>query len=319
MRKLWMRWVPLVAAMGLVTLVSAAFAEDYVLGSEDVVQISVWLHPELDRVLTISADGNITLPPVGDIKAATLSPKQLGDRVADRLSAYLRQTTTVTVTVTQYMSRSVFVTGGVAKPGRYGFERIPTLVDVLGQAGGALPGSDLSGVQVLRKEGAARRTINADLSAALRTGDASGLPELKPGDTVVIPGAAAGVPVGNEGVAVLGEVNKPGLYAVTPGQDVWSALAMAGGITARGSLKDVRLLTRADGGQNVTTLDLDEVLHHGSRAPVAIKPGDVLVVITHGPGAFTVLANVLGLSRDALNAALLVDYFQNRNNNTTTK
>ena len=316
MRKLWMRLVPLATAMCLLLAATGAFAEDYVLGPEDVVTVSVWLHPELDRVLTINADGNVTLPPVGDIKAATLTPKQLGERVADRLSAYLRQTTTVTVTVTQFMSRSVFVSGGVAKPGRYGFERIPSLVEVLGQAGGALPGVDLSAVQILRKEGGARRTLVADLSTALRTGDPSGLPELKPGDTIVISGAAAqGAANANEGVGVLGEVNKPGLYAVASGQDVWGVLAAAGGLTARGNLKDVRLLTRSDGGQNVTTLDLNDVLEHGSRAPVPVKAGDVVVVMPRSAGAWPTFVALLGLSRDALNLVVLVDYFKTRKAN----
>ena len=313
MRNLWSRLTALAAAGCLLLVAGPALAEDYVLGSEDVVTVSVWLHPELDRTLTISADGNVTLPPVGDIKAAGLTPKQLGERVADRLSAYLRQTTTVTVTVAQFMSRSVFVTGGVAKPGRYGFERIPTLVEVLGQAGGALPGVDLSAVQILRKEGATRRTVAADLSNALRTGDSSGLPELKPGDTVVIPGAALqGAPAATDGAGVLGEVNKPGLYAVGAGQDVWNVLALAGGLTPRGNLSDVRLLTRSEGAQNVVVVNLRDALEHGSRAPILVKPGDVVVVMPHGVNLWTGAVNLLALSRDVLNIAVLADYLQNR-------
>jgi polysaccharide export outer membrane protein len=315
MRKLWMRLVPHVAAMCLLTFATVAAAEDYVLGPEDVVTVSVWLHPELDRVMTINADGNVTMPPLGDVKAATLSPKQLGERLADRLSAYLRQTSTVTVTVTQYVSRSVFVTGGVAKPGRYGFERIPTLVEVLGQAGGALPGVDLSAVQILRKEGDSRTTLTADLSLALRSGDSGVVPELKPGDTIVIPGAAlagGGGAGAGEGVGVLGEVNKPGMYAVGSGQDVWSVLAAAGGLTARGNLKDVRVLTRTEGGQNVTTINLGDALRHGSRAPTTVKPGDVVFVMSRGAGAWVGFVNVLALSRDAVNLVVLLDYLNNR-------
>jgi polysaccharide export outer membrane protein len=316
MRKLWSCLTVMCAAVCLLAVAGTARAEDYVLGPDDVLSVSVWMHPELDRTLTISADGNVTLPPVGEIKADGLTAKQLGDRMADRLSSYLRQTTTVTVTVTQFMSRSVFVTGGVAKPGRYGFERIPTLLEVLGQAGGALPGVDLSSVQVLRKEGDARRTLNADLASALRTGDPSGLPALKPGDTIVIPGAAqAGAAGANEGAGVLGEVNKPGVYAVGTGLDIWNVLAAAGGLTPRGNLSDVRLLTRSEGVQNVTLLNLTDALTHGSRAPVTLKPGDVVVVMPRGVNPWSVFTNVLGLSRDALNIVVLLDYLNNRKAN----
>ena len=91
-------------------------ADEYVLGVEDVVSISVYLHPELERTTVVDADGNITVPPVGLIKAAGFSTKQLGDKISDRLATYLRQTTSVTVTVSQYFSRSVYVQGAVASP-----------------------------------------------------------------------------------------------------------------------------------------------------------------------------------------------------------
>lgn len=297
----------------LVLLVTPVRAADYVLGAEDVIQVSVWLHPELERSLTIRGDGSVTLPPVGDIKAAGLTPKELGDRIADRLSAYLRQTTTVTVTVTQYLSRSVFVQGAVAKPGRFGFESIPALVDVLAQAGGALPGANLGGVQVVRREGDATRTLAADVASVLRSGDTSALPVLRPGDTVIVPEGAggAGSASGGEGVGVIGEVGKPGLYAVGGPTDIWMLLAQAGGLTDRGRLEDVRVLSRGDAGVTVAIVDLREVLDRGSRAATMIRPGDVLVVMPKGPSFWSGLTTVLGLSRDALNVLLLVDYFNN--------
>jgi len=302
----------------LIMFVSPARAADYVLGAEDVIQVSVWLHPELERSLTIRGDGSVTLPPVGDIKAAGLTPKEFGDRVADRLSAYLRQTTTVTVTVTQYLSRSVFVQGAVAKPGRFGFESIPSLVDVLAQAGGALPGADLGGVKVVRREGDATRTLAADVASVLRSGDTSALPALRAGDTVIIPEGAGGASAASagEGVGVIGEVGKPGLYPVGGPTDVWMMLAMAGGLTDRGRLDDVRILTRGDAGVTVAVVDLREVLDRGSRAATLIRPGDVLVVMPRGPSFWSGLTTVLGLSRDALNVLLLVDYFNNNGSST---
>lgn len=306
-------WMALLSVVCLLLVSTPASAEDYVLGAEDVVQVSVWLHPELERSLTVDANGNVTLPPVGEIKATGLTPKQLSDRIADRLSAYLRQTTTVTCTVTQFLSRSVFVQGSVAKPGRYGFERLPSVADALGQAGGALTGADLSGVQIVRKEGKTRRTIAVDLSAALRTGDASGLPELKAGDTVIVPGSAtAGGGTGGEGVGVLGQVAKPGLYAVGNGQDLWSVLALAGGLTERGNLSDVRMLSRSEGGQTLALINLRTVLEKGSRAPVVVKPGDVVVVMPKGPSVWSAFTGLLALSRDALNLVVLVDYINNK-------
>ena len=259
---------------------STAPAGAYLLGPEDVLQISVYLHPELERTTTVDANGNITFPPIGEIKADGLTAKQLGDRIADKLSAYLRQTTAVTVTVAQYMSRSVFVSGAVAKPGRYGFEVIPGLVEVIGQAGGAIAGADLARVQIVRREGAQRRTLYADVGSTLRDGDTSRLPSLRPGDTVIIP---PGIGMGQfsaagGGAGVIGEVGKPGLYAVGEGQDVWTLLAVAGGPTRESRLSDVRVITREGAGVSVIRLDLKEMLGRGTRQTYVVKDGDVIYV-----------------------------------------
>jgi polysaccharide biosynthesis/export protein len=305
-RGLWM------TLCSLVLLLSAAVAsaEDYTLGAEDVIQVSVWLHPELERTTTIGADGTIVYPPIGTVQAAGLTPKQLGDRLADRLGTFLRQTTQVTVTVTQFMSRSVFVAGAVAKPGRYGFERMPSVVDVISQAGGALAGADLGHVQVVRREGDNRRTIDVDVASALRDGVGTALPELKPGDTIMVPGAVTpGAAAPGEGVGVIGNVVRPGLYPVTGSQDLWSVLSAAGGATPAGDLGAVAVITRAGTTQAVATINLRDVLRHGSRAPFLLRSGDVVYVPPTseraGGRAFAVYNATLGVARDLLSLVLL--------------
>lgn len=295
----------------------AARAAEYVLGVEDVVGVSVWLHPELERAVTVGADGNVVFPPVGEIKAAGLTAKQLAERIADRLTTYLRQSATVTATVTQYLSQSVVVSGAVAKPGRYGFESLPSLVDVLSAAGGAQAGADLSQVQLVRREGAQRRTQVIDVSAVLRDGDTSTLPSLKPGDNVVVPaGAAPGMGGPGEAVGVLGEVTKPGLYPVGTGADLWMVLAAAGGPTATGDLSGVKVLTRGPSGVTVLDVNLREMLAKGTKAPVTVRPGDVVYVGVRTGAmvgrAFAGLYQVLLVGRDVLNTAVLVDYLQNQ-------
>ena len=303
--------------LALLVLAAPARAQEYVIGPEDVLQISVWMHPELEKTVTVTADGNVTFAPIGDFKAAGLKPSQLANRLSDRLSTYLRTTTTVTVTVTQFMSHSVYVQGAVAKPGRYGFERIPSVLDVINQAGGATPGADLSGVQITRLEGDRRRTFNADVASAMRGGNASTLPQLRPGDTVVVPegiGGTSGTLAPSDAAGVLGEVNKPGLYPVGAGQDVWTVLAAAGGLTQRGNLSDVRVIARQGVAQTVFAVNLKDQLAHGTRAPFVVHGGDVVVVGATGSSAvargWTGLTQVLGISRDLLDIVLIRDYIK---------
>jgi polysaccharide export outer membrane protein len=288
------------------------------IGAEDVLQVSVWMHPELERAVTVGADGSITFPPVGDLKAGGQTPNQLATRLADRLSSYLRQTATVTVTVTKYLSQSVFVSGGVATPGRYGFERLPGVIDVISQAGGAIAGADLSQVQIIRREGDLRRPQTVDVARALREGTDAGLPALKPGDTVVVPveparGAAAGV----DAVGVLGEVTRPGLYPVGAGQNLWLVLAAAGGLTPQGNLGDVRVVRPKDSGTAVFGVDLKDQLAHGAREPFVVRSGDVIFVTGRGAwsSTWTALTQFLSISRDLANIVVVADYLHRRNGN----
>ncbi|HTK30323.1 MAG TPA: polysaccharide biosynthesis/export family protein [Candidatus Saccharimonadaceae bacterium] len=297
----------------------AARAEDYVIGPEDVLAISVWGHPELERTVAVAADGNITVAPIGDLKAEGMTAKQLADRLGDRLSAYLRVTAQVTVTVRDYLSHSVFVSGAVARPGRFGFEHIPNLVDVISAAGGAAPGADLGHVQVVHRDGEVRHTVNADVASALRDGIVANLPALKPGDTVIVPaGAAGGVVSPSDGVGVLGEVSKPGVYAATGGQDLWAILASAGGLTPRGDLSNVRVVTRQGAGQAVISVNLQDALKRGTRAPFVIQPGDIVYVAPTGASAlgrsFNGFTQALTLGRDLLNIAVLADVLKRGGN-----
>jgi polysaccharide export outer membrane protein len=298
----------LVAMLALVPGVTRA--SDYVLGPDDVIAISVWMHPELERVVSISSTGMIVFPPVGEVAAAGLTSKQLADRLGDRISAYLRQTATVTVTVRDYLSHSVYVTGGVAKPGRYGFETIPNLVDVINQAGGALTGSDLSRVQVVRQDGSQRRTLVVDVASVQANGSVETLPKLKPGDVVMVPAGVpgAGGPVG-DGVVVLGAVERPGIYPAAGGQDIWTLIASAGGLTPLGDLRQVHVVTRGHDSKANFQVDLDAVLRGSARSDYVVQAGDVVFVGQKHQGVGA-LSQILQISLAALNVALLIIVIQ---------
>jgi polysaccharide export outer membrane protein len=306
----------LILAIGLTgAWAERAFAQDYVLGADDVLTISVYLHPELERTVSVSAQGLVTFPPLGEIKAAGLTAKQLGDQISDKLSTYLRQTSSVTVTVSKFMSQSVFVSGAVAVPGRYGFEKIPSLMEVIGQAGGALPGADLTRVEIIRKEGDARRSFIADVANALKDPKAT-LPALKAGDTVVVPMGSygpAGVPGG--GVGVIGEVAKPGLYPIGGTQDLWQIIAVAGGFTPRGKLTDVRVITNEGGRQAVVKVNLKEGLEKSGKSQFLVKSGDIVFVTSSGTAnfgrAWVGLVGLLVVTRSALDIVLIKEILEN--------
>jgi protein involved in polysaccharide export with SLBB domain len=304
--------VALVVVMGVVWG-SPAGAAEYVLGAEDEINVSVWLHPELERKLAIGRDGTIIFPPLGEVQAAGLTTRQLGERLADRLSTYLRQTTTVTVTVDRFMSRSVYVTGSVAAPGRYGFEVLPGLPDVLSAAGGAMSDADLTQVQVVRREGAGRRTMTVDVSAALRDTLGGGLPDLLPGDQILVPGRIGmGGTAGTDAVTVLGSVRQPGNYPVGSGMLLSSLLAQAGGPMDGAKLHRISVQSFGPNGQQVTRVNMQASLENGEALPPIIKPGDVVYVPPPGTLAGRAFSATLQLMAGLASFIVIADWVRDQ-------
>jgi polysaccharide export outer membrane protein len=293
---------------------TAPTSGEYVIGNDDVLEITVWAHPELARTVSVGPQGTIVVPPVGEVKAAGLTPRQLADRLGDRLSTYLRQgATTVTVVVRDYLSQSVFVSGAVTKPGRYGAETPPGLLDAINMAGGALPNGDLGRVVILRRSGAGPHQLVADVAGALRDGTVANLPELRAGDMIVVPTAVSLVGgVGNEGgVGVLGEVNRPGLYPVGPDEDLWMALALAGGPTNRANLSTIRVLTREHAASTAVTVNLRETLQRGNKSPYPIHAGDIVFVDTKGVSVWGAFTQLLSVTRDVASIVAVIRVLEN--------
>jgi len=310
-------WSVLVMAMLAIPGIAIADPE-YTLGVEDQISISVWLHPELDRTVSVQTDGNIVFPPLGEIKAAGLTVKQLQDRLADRLSTYLRSTSTVTVTITKYLSQSVIVTGAVYAPGRYGFAAIPNIMDVLNAAGGPVPGADLTRVQVIRREGEGRGTRVLDVLNAQRAGTTDSLMTLRTGDMVVVESfVGAYAPAPGDGFAVLGEVSAPGIYQAGPSTTIWNALAQAHGLTQTGDLARVKIVTPTRDGQQVVTINLKEVLNKGGGSIAVIKAGDI-VYVPHTKSSVAAkgwvgLTQLMSLTSDLVNIVIIADYLNRQN------
>ena len=110
---------------------------EYVIGTSDALEISVWKNGELDTKTTVRPDGTITMPLIGDVTAAGLTPTQLKKEITKRLSAYIREEDAiVTVAVSGVNSYYVTVSGNVSGPGRYSAQTYLTVSDAIALAGG---------------------------------------------------------------------------------------------------------------------------------------------------------------------------------------
>lgn len=158
-------------------------AAEYRLAVEDVVEITVWKEPQLSTTTPVRPDGRITVPAVGELRAAGRTTRDLEREIRVRLGRTLAAPV-VSVTVKEIGAR-VYVIGEVAQPGAYPLRGALSVLQALALAGGLTEFADGDAIVVLRRgpDGRAIR-IRFDYGEAI----AGAAPlELQPGDTVVVP------------------------------------------------------------------------------------------------------------------------------------
>jgi polysaccharide biosynthesis/export protein len=205
---------------------------DYLLGSDDLITITVFNHPELSVALRISKSGNITFPLIGVIGAAGLSTRHLEELLIRRLNdgGFVRQPQ-VSVLVTEYQSQKVSVMGLVTRPGQYPLSTSSKVLDLLAQAGGLINGSAggaANGVAgddavLIRHDGS---RVPIDLSK-LFSGDPTQNPTVAGGDTIHVPRA----PV----FYIYGQIQRAGSYKLERNMTIIQAISAGGGLTPKGS------------------------------------------------------------------------------------
>lgn len=108
---------------------------EYMIGIEDVLEISVWKNPDLSKTVRVRPDGMISMPLIGDMKAAGLTPAQLRDRITERLKEY-QETVVTSIIVQEVNSYRIFVLGEVLNPGTYTMMRKTSVLQAIALAGG---------------------------------------------------------------------------------------------------------------------------------------------------------------------------------------
>lgn len=217
--------------------VSADLAEtqqdyDYQIGIGDVLQITVWDHPELtipagsmrspsDSGNWVHNDGTIFYPYVGKLEVVGLRITELRDLLTEKLATYI-QSPQVDVTVAAFRSQRVYVTGEVRQPGAYPVTNVPLRVlDAVNAAGGTLETADWTKV-VLTRNG---QEYNLSLRALFQQGNPEHNVLLQPGDVLHVNRND------DSKVFVLGEVRAPKVVPMgRNGLTLAEALAVSEGL-----------------------------------------------------------------------------------------
>ena len=156
----------------------------------------------------------MNLPLVGNVPVRGLNKVEIESKLLQSLREYYPSVNRVEVNITQALSNVIFVSGEVRFPGKYSFPQEVNVWEAIREAGGPVPSATLTSVRVVEDRARGGKSTLVDVQSALESGTVEQLPLLRPGDTIIVPGAEETY-TGVAGVNVTGEVIRPGNYRLT--------------------------------------------------------------------------------------------------------
>ena len=163
---------------------------DYIIGPEDILEITVWKNADLSKQVQVRPDGRISLPLLGDISAVAKTPVHLTDEISAGLRMYM-ENPTVSIMIKEVNSYQIYVLGEVNKPGKYPLKSKTTLLQGITVAGGFTAMAARNKIVIFRfsKDGGGEGLTKLRASyddIVVRDGSSQNI-ELKPGDQIVVP------------------------------------------------------------------------------------------------------------------------------------
>lgn len=251
--------------------------EEYQVGPDDVLEISVFEWEEKERTKTlqlrVSELGIISLPTVGPLRVAGRSVQEIQRLIEKALVARnVLQEPRVGVWVSEFRSRQISVIGAVAQPGSYAIhQNVSSLLSMLSLAGGPLD-SAANVAYVIRSSTNSQETvrIKVDLEELLHSASSELNLVLVPGDVVYLPRAPH--------VYVYGSVRQPGAFTYRKQLRLLESIAIAGGVSDMADTSNITLLRRAENGKEQIYLVNLARIESGRDPNVFLRDGDILRV-----------------------------------------
>ncbi len=191
----------LIALLAVIAGSSLAEAQSYRLKPGDRLEITVFQEPKLNRVVVVAPDGRIAFPLAGHLKAGGNTVEVVESVLKQRLAKSYTTDIDVTVAIVdvkevppkpekppaEKILPGIFVTGEVAKPGRYEYRHSLNVLQAIALAGGLGPFAADSRIKIRRKEGGAETLYEFDYASFESGEDLSGNMALRNGDVVIVP------------------------------------------------------------------------------------------------------------------------------------
>jgi len=161
----------------------------YILQPEDVVNITVYEHPDLETKARITSTGEIAFPLIGKINVSGFTVSELEAELAKLLEADYLIDPQVQIFIDDYHSKQISVLGSVNKPGKYDMytERQTTVLEAIAMAEGFNDVASINGTKIIRNEDGKETTIKVKVTDITKKGEKEKDISLKPGDIVFVP------------------------------------------------------------------------------------------------------------------------------------
>ena len=238
-----------------------ATPQNYVLGPGDQLIIDVYGDTQKSVQLTVSPDGDVTVPEYGPIHVAGLSVASAQKRVRKNLGSYY-QSSDIKVTVGQTRSIMVNVMGEVRTPGTYTLSAFATVFHALYMAGGISDLGTLRNIKVFRQ---GKQITSVDVYEFILNGRLAGNVRLQENDVIQV-GPYESI------VEVRGSVKRPMAYELRKNESLATLLKYAGGYTNNAYKKSMRVVR--NNGRMKSVFNVEEFEMNAFK----MTDGDVVTV-----------------------------------------
>ena len=292
--------LPSTAQENTAHLTAQKYLQEYVIERNDLLSITFWQQPSLNAQARVAGDGAISLPMIGQVRAAGYTAATLEQEIVRQFSSYNAKITQATISILEFGSKKVYISGQVATPGKYTFAAMPTLWQALLEAGGPLETANLDQVTMVRGSGEeAGRVITIDVAGALNRQALDDLPKVAPGDIVYVPAVAVSETITGRSplqksvlIYIYGEVARPGPYQYEMNTNVMQAVINAGGPTPNADISHISVVGMDSVNTQVAEIDFNRYNREPHNPPIILKPGDT-VYLPRRPSFSSSIGNVL--------------------------
>jgi len=134
----------------LFLLAAPAMGQDYTVGENEILKITVYDHDDLTTTVRVGGDGTINLPLLNKVKVVGLTSTQVSDKITALFADGYIVNPQVNVFVEDFRSRVFYVSGEVKKPDAYKFEENMTVIKAITKAGGFSSKASKHSVTIIR-------------------------------------------------------------------------------------------------------------------------------------------------------------------------